>query len=420
MSTDTVIRVNNVWKRYGFPLQAYSKQQFDKMRGQYTGDLSDYGPWALQDISFEVKKGDSLGIVGKNGAGKSTLLKLLAGVSPPTHGSIEVYGRLFPMIELAAGMHRDLTGRENIRLLGSIMGFDAQEMDAKMPEIEDFSELGEWLDQPVWQYSSGMEARLGFSVAVNVEADILLIDEVLSVGDVNFRKKCLSRMDTLVSSGVTILFVTHNPYSIERICNQAIYLNKGRITESGHPTDILTAYFHQSIDKPSINTNSRVNPPDLRPGTGVFRIMEVAMLSVDSSEPIDSFNTGDSVKVQLDIAVKEPVETYSLSIRILDSASTIIAFIDIPRVNSPALALNQDGYLECIIENINLLPGEYWFEFVAKELGGVVIDNLPYALPFAIYGNETIFQETNNRGFVHLPTRWNLVTHNETMNSSKV
>jgi len=305
-------------------------------------------------------------------------------------------------------------------LLGSIMGFDAQEMEEKMPDIEEFSELGEWLDFPIWQYSSGMEARLGFSVAVNVEADILLIDEVLSVGDVNFRKKCLSRMDSLISSGVTILFVTHNPYSIERICNKAIYLNKGHITESGLPTDILTAYFHQSIDKPDTHINSRVFPPDVRPGTGAFRIMEFSILDVDSNEPLDSFNTGDSVKVHLDIAVKEPVEAYSLSIRILDSAGTIIAFVDVPRIDGPELALYEDGYLECTIENINLLPGEYWFEFVAKELGGIVIDNLPYAMPFAIYGNDAIFQETNNRGFVYLPTTWNLVTHNDTINPKEV
>jgi len=167
MSTDLAIRVAEVWKRYGLPLQPYLKRQLDRVRGQYQDDRSAYGPWALQNISFEVKRGESLGIVGKNGAGKSTLLKLLAGVTPATYGTVEVYGRLFPMIELAAGMHNDLTGRENIKLLGAIMGFTARQMKEKVPAIEAFAELGDWLDRPVWQYSSGMQARLGFSVAIN-------------------------------------------------------------------------------------------------------------------------------------------------------------------------------------------------------------------------------------------------------------
>ena len=247
MSQSSIIRVDNVWKRYGLPLRPFLQQQLDKVRGQYNEDLTAYGPWALQDVSFEVKQGESLGIVGKNGAGKSTLLKLLAGVSPPSRGSVEMHGRLFPMIELAAGMHRDLTGRENIKLLGAIMGFSDKDMMAKMPEIEDFSELGEWLDRPIWQYSSGMQARLGFSVAVNVDAEILLIDEVLSVGDVNFQKKCLSRMDDLVGGGVTVLFVSHNPYAVERLCNLAIYLPGGRLVAEGEPADILPAYFPESV-----------------------------------------------------------------------------------------------------------------------------------------------------------------------------
>ena len=224
-------------------------------------------------------------------------------MSPATHGKVEVFGRLFPMIELAAGMHRELTGRENIRLLGTIMGFTARQMTAKMPAIEDFAELGDWLEKPVWQYSSGMQARLGFSVAVNVDADILLIDEVLSVGDVNFRKKCLTRMDKLSSSGVTIIFVTHNPYAIERLCDRAIYLRDGTIVASGSTSDILNAYHHQSIDKSTDFSSGNVNGADLRQGTGSFRITRVDMLDAVTSLPIDSFHTVDSVKFSIDLSV---------------------------------------------------------------------------------------------------------------------
>lgn len=409
--TDSVIKVENVWKRYGLPIAPYLRQGFDKLRGTFT-DRSDYGPWALRDISFEVKKGESLGIVGKNGAGKSTLLKLLAGVSPPTYGSIEVSGRMFPMIELVAGIHHDLSGRENIHLLGTVMGLTTAEVEEKMPLIEDFSELGDWIDEPMWKYSSGMQARLGFSVAVNVDADILLIDEVLSVGDVNFRKKCLSRMDNLASSGVTVLFVTHNPYAIERICNQAIYLDGGRVTQSGHPKEILTSYFNQSIDKPQ--GNSILLNPDERPGTGSFRIVSVDLVDASTDKKIDTFISGDSIKIRLGIDVREPIEAYSLSLRILDSAGTIVTYVDIPSSKRAELALHENTTLECSINDINLLPGEYWIECVAKEIGEVIIDNLPYALPFSIYGTSQIFEQTNNRGFVYLPTDWKKLSESRT------
>ncbi len=408
MSTDLAIRVAEVWKRYGLPLQPYLKRQLDRVRGQYQDDRSAYGPWALQNISFEVKRGESLGIVGKNGAGKSTLLKLLAGVTPATYGTVEVYGRLFPMIELAAGMHNDLTGRENIKLLGAIMGFTAQQMKEKVPAIEAFAELGDWLDRPVWQYSSGMQARLGFSVAINVDADILLIDEVLSVGDVNFQKKCLTRMDELSSSGVTVIFVTHNPYSIERICDRAIYLRDGTVTAWGSPSEILTAYFQQSIDKSTAISSKAPPAAELREGTGSFRIEKVTMHDAVTNREIESFITGDSVKFRMAVKVNEPSANYRFSLRILDPVGTIVSFVDIPSTSRPSLALHDDATLECTIENINLLPGEYWIDLVAKEIAGPIIDSISFALSFLVCGDSDVIQRTENRGIIYLPATWNL------------
>ena len=408
MSTDLAIRAADVWKRYGLPLQPWLKRQIGRVRGQYQDDRAVYGPWALQNISFEVKQGESLGIVGKNGAGKSTLLKLLAGVTPATYGTVEVHGRLFPMIELAAGMHNDLTGRENIKLLGAIMGFTARQMKAKEPAIEDFAELGAWIDRPVWKYSSGMQARLGFSVAINVDADILLIDEVLSVGDVNFQKKCLTRMDELATSGVTIIFVTHNPYSIERICDRAIYLKDGCVTAWGSPSEILAAYFQQSIDKSTTIANKTIPDFDLREGTGTFRISEVTMRDVVTNQQIDSFKTGDSVTFRIAVKVNEPTANYRFSIRILDPAGTIVSFVDIPNASRLSMALYDDAVLECTIEHINLLPGEYWIDLVAKEVGGPVIDSISFAFSFFVSGNIDIMQRTENRGIIYLPASWRL------------
>ena len=409
MTSNTVIRARQVWKRYGLPLRPWMHRQLDRLRGATGNGIAAYGPWALQDVSFQVEQGESLGIVGKNGAGKSTLLKLLAGVSPATYGSIEVQGRLFPMIELGAGMHRDLTGRENIRLLGAIMGLTTAQMDAKMPAIEDFAEMGEWLEKPVWQYSYGMQARLGFSVAVNVDADILLIDEVLSVGDVNFQKKCLTRMDELSSSGVTIIFVTHNPYSIERICDRAIYLRDGKITAAGSPSDILTAYFQQSIDKSTVFSGEDVSAADLREGTGSFRVTQVAMLDPGTNEPILSFHTGDSVKFRIHLDVRERVANYRFSIRILDPAGTIMSFVDIPASTRADLALQADCQLECTIDHINLLPGEYWIDLVAREIAGPVIDSISFALSFVVTGDSEIMQRTENRGMIYLPAAWRII-----------
>jgi ABC-type polysaccharide/polyol phosphate transport system ATPase subunit len=191
MSEDVVIKVDHLWKCYGLPPSPDFKGVLKNIKNgrPLFYAPNDSGPWSLSDVNFEIKKGEVLGVIGRNGAGKSTLLKVLAGVSPATRGSIAVKGRVFPMIELAAGMHLDLTGRENVRLLGAVMGIPYFEMEANVPKIEEFCELGEWFDRPVYQYSSGMAARLGFAVAMHVNADVLLIDEVLSVGDFLFQKK---------------------------------------------------------------------------------------------------------------------------------------------------------------------------------------------------------------------------------------
>lgn len=416
MLMDCVIQVNNVWKRYGLPLRPYLKRQLDSVRGRYDADPHAYGPWALKDVSFEVRQGESLGIVGKNGAGKSTLLKLLAGVSPPTRGTVDMNGRLFPMIELAAGMHRDLSGHENIKLLGAIMGFSEKQMIAKIPEIEDFSELGEWLERPIWQYSSGMQARLGFSVAVNVDADILLIDEVLSVGDVNFQKKCLARMDDLVGSGVTVLFVSHNPYAIERLCDRAIYLQNGEIAASGEPADILTAYFQESVvrDDKALKQNKKMLDPNIRAGTGDFRVEKFTLHDPTTGEQIQDFMTNDSVIIRVHIDVKQAVPESNLSLRIHDSAGTIIGVLRLSREHN-VNSLQSSGYLDCLIEKCNLLPGAYWIEFIAKEQGGLVIDHVPYGMSFTIHGTNEIFDQTGNRGFVYLEANWQSVEAPDTI-----
>ena len=198
--------------------------------------------WALKDVSFELKKGERLGILGLNGAGKSTPLKVIAGVYKPTKGSVQRYGHMAPMIELGAGFDPNYTGRENIFLYGSVLGFSKEFLMSKYDEILEFSELGEFIDVPIKNYSSGMKARLGFSIATVVEPEILILDEVLSVGDAKFRKKCEKKMKKMFDHGVTVLFVSHSLAQVKRLCNKAIILEHGQLIAKGDIDDVVEIY----------------------------------------------------------------------------------------------------------------------------------------------------------------------------------
>ena len=198
--------------------------------------------WALKDVSFELKKGERLGILGLTGAGKSTLLKVIAGVYKPTKGSVQRYGHMAPMIELGAGFDPNYTGRENIFLYGSVLGFSKEFLMSKYDEILEFSELGEFIDVPIKNYSSGMKARLGFSIATVVEPEILILDEVLSVGDAKFRKKCEKKMKKMFDHGVTVLFVSHSLAQVKRLCNKAIILEHGQLIAKGDIDDVVEIY----------------------------------------------------------------------------------------------------------------------------------------------------------------------------------
>ena len=205
---------------------------------------------ALEKVSFSVKRGETVGIIGKNGAGKSTLLKLIAGVSTPTFGKVQVYGRVSPLIELGAGFHPDLTGYENIFLNGVILGLREKEIKKKVNSIIEFSELEKkFINMPVKYYSSGMYMRLAFSIAIHIDPEILLVDEILAVGDFAFKQKCLRKMKEFKSKGVTILFVTHNLQQVREFCDRAILLHKGRKLKEGRSDEVVD-FFIKKIKKP--------------------------------------------------------------------------------------------------------------------------------------------------------------------------
>lgn len=246
--SSAALEFDGVWKKFT------KGEKFDCLRdlipaavkGLFSGndreELNEREFWALKDVSFKVRRGEALGIIGHNGSGKSTTLKLLSGILKPTKGNIKVNGRLSALIEVAAGFHPDLTGRENIYLNGTILGMRRAEIDRKFDEIVDFSGLEEFIDTPVKRYSSGMYARLGFSVAAYVDPDILLVDEVLSVGDMNFQKRCLEKMHEKIRSDVAVIFVSHNLTAVSNLCTRGLLLNKGSLLFDGSCASVLEAY----------------------------------------------------------------------------------------------------------------------------------------------------------------------------------
>ena len=227
--------------------------------------------WALHDVSFEVRQGEVLGIIGRNGAGKSTLLKILTRITPPTRGQIEIHGRVSSLLEVGTGFHRELTGRENIYLNGTILGMKKREVEAKFDEIVAFSGIERFLDTPVKRYSSGMAVRLAFSVAAHLEPEILIIDEVLAVGDAEFQKKCINKMQDVGRAGRTVLFVSHNMPAVSMLCQRAILLNSGQKMRDGSAHDVVAAYLNADSGVPA----AREWTPETAPGTEVARLYSV-------------------------------------------------------------------------------------------------------------------------------------------------
>ena len=236
---EVVIKVEDLWKLfklYEKPIDRL-KELFHPFRKKYHREF-----WALKGISFEVKRGESLGIIGRNGSGKTTLLRILAGIMIPTKGSITAKGRISPLIELGIGFNPELSGLENIYFSGTILGYTREEIEEKLDKILSFADIGDFIRVPVKYYSKGMRARLAFSLAINLEPDILLVDEVLAVGDENFRRKCLKRIEELISNGTILILVSHSLQQIEEFCSKTLWLHRGDVMELGETKEVLKKY----------------------------------------------------------------------------------------------------------------------------------------------------------------------------------
>jgi lipopolysaccharide transport system ATP-binding protein len=399
VADDVVIRLEGIWKRYGL-LPALKDRWRTFRNGERLPD--DSGHWALRDINLVVRRGATLGIIGRNGAGKSTLLKILAGVTPATRGRFETRGRVFPMIELNAGLHMELTGRENVYLLGAIMGHSRREVQTKMPEIEEFCDLGEFFNRPVRTYSSGMLARLGFAVAVNIDADILLIDEVLAVGDFAFQKKCLDRVNALIGQEMTMVLVSHNPYLVERMCNKAILLHQGVMVKQGDPNNVARAYFDM-VNKAIVE---EIKPSEQmllnRPGSGQLRVTKVQVLDKYGNET-DSIQTTDPVTFRLHMRVYERVVEPSLGIRIFNGSNDMVACLSMA-FEHEGVIIEEDGYVDCHVHSFNFMPNLYYLQI--KITVGVTVDVVENAATFKVSAPHDIILRTGNKGIAFTDAEW--------------
>jgi lipopolysaccharide transport system ATP-binding protein len=319
--------------------------------------------WALRDVSFAVEQGETVGIIGPNGAGKSTMLKLAARVIEPTSGRIAVRGRIGALLELGAGFHPDLTGRENIYLNGSILGLSRAEIRRRLDDIIGFAELERFIDIPVKHYSSGMFVRLGFSVAIHTDPEILLVDEVLAVGDQAFQRKCLERIDDLRRQGVTVLFVSHSADVVRTLCDRAIWLHEGRVVADDAAEAVVRRYLEHSWGRQTV-----VQPggDERRWGTGRIRIIRVRLLDGKGRER-QQFRTGEPLVVEMHYRAEERVErpVFGLAIHRSDGVhitgpNTQFAGLDIP-------AVEGEGIVTYAIPALPLLEGLYYISVSAHN-----------------------------------------------------
>ncbi|MFO7906200.1 MAG: ABC transporter ATP-binding protein, partial [Pirellulaceae bacterium] len=318
--------------------------------------------WALRDVSFSVAEGQTVGIIGPNGAGKSTVLKLISRIIEPTSGGIEVNGRVGALLELGAGFHPDLTGRENIYLNGSILGLSRAEIERRLDEIIAFAELERFIDMPVKHYSSGMSMRLGFSVAVHTDPEILLVDEVLAVGDASFQRKCLERIDELHGQGVTVLFVSHNPDRTRDLCSYVVWLDQGRLVFKGSAESVVRRYLEHSWTGKELGSRGK----ESRWGNGKVRIVGVRILDGDGREK-QHFQVGDPLIVEMEYQAEERVEEPVFGIAIHRSDGTHITGPN-TRVGGCGIPpIDGKGFVRYSLSSLPLLEGDYFVSVSAHN-----------------------------------------------------
>ncbi|MBI4495226.1 MAG: ABC transporter ATP-binding protein [Chloroflexi bacterium] len=406
MAGQAGVRLRGVWKRYLLGQQrSLRRLASDLLRRQGGRETL----WALQDVSLEVRPGQSLGIIGHNGAGKTTLLKLLAGITLSTRGEVDVRGRVASLINLGAGFHRELTGRENIYLNGVLLGLSRREVRARFDRIVEFAELADFIDTPVKRYSAGMYARLGFAVAVHVDPDVLLVDEVLSVGDLSFQDRSLRRMLAFREQGCAVLFVSHNLSAVELMCDRVIWLDHGRIVAEGPAQEVVRAYL-DAFDRDQIAQGAPLD------GTGgAFLAVEQVSLHCPSGEACEVYDYGDDLVVRLRCRALREVANPSFIVTIRGDYGPLFAGNMLIDGLGPQRLAPGVHTLECRFRGLPLLPGLYRVEVKVKQnvrtnyFEPRVMASFKLQTDLRAYGSVSPVGVSKSRGgFVFVPYEWTL------------
>lgn len=415
--SDTVISVENLGKKYVIDHQR--TQRYVALRDVIADNVKEAGRrvlrrstatpptreeiWALKDVSFEVKQGERLGIIGRNGAGKSTLLKILSRITEPSAGQVRLRGRVASLLEVGTGFHPELTGRENIYLNGAILGMSRAEIARKFDEIVAFAEVEKFLDMPVKRYSSGMYVRLAFAVAAHLEPEILLVDEVLAVGDVAFQKKSLGRMSEVAQTGRTILFVSHNMSAIQGLCETAILLEKGELVTRGITAQVLQTYFqsHGENGETNLRAHKRRRP-------GSVPILQRLRIFAEDYEATN-IPMGSNLRIEVSFQNDKPIRNIRFGIAIEDAMGQRLLNFS-PSHQAPDL-INvpvSSGTFVCSIPQLRLLPGLYSITLIVGN-GTSDLDRIDQAMQFSVESADvfgTGFSPGPNHGIYYQEADW--------------
>lgn len=363
--------------------------------------------WALRDISFEIDEGTTFGMIGHNGSGKSTMLRLISGIYQPTTGTVDVEGRISALLELGAGFHPDLTGRENVYLNASVLGLGRAEIDRVIDDIIEFSGIEEFIDVPVKVYSSGMYVRLGFAVSVHVNPEILLIDEVVAVGDEEFQRKCFEHIYQLRRQGVTIVLVSHSLGLIQTMCDNAAWFDGGRVRSIGSTVDVAADYLRHVNQEEAgelAESGATVDDGGSRRGSGEVRFSDVSILDADGNRTMFAA-TGDDLIVRMDFDVTERIDSLKFGISFRHEAGQLISLTTTEADGLPIGAVSESGTVTFLVPGLPLYNGQYLLSFYAvTESGDHVYDEIERAFKLTVRGTLPRGKE----GIVELGGNWTM------------